>query len=91
VQLDGIEGGNLVFNATGFVDSPRSSYNVKSELLFTLLQRLREADLPLAKPPTMLLGALPVPNSAAPPPLLAAVPPDSPDAGPGTAMPGESR
>ncbi|MDB5819764.1 MAG: mechanosensitive ion channel family protein [Rhizobacter sp.] len=90
VQLDGIEGGNLVFNATGFVDSPRASYGVKSELLFTLLQRLRDADLPLAKPPTMLLGALPVPD-ATPPSLLAAVPPDGPVAAPTNPASGESR
>ncbi|RZL01766.1 MAG: mechanosensitive ion channel family protein [Rubrivivax sp.] len=56
VQLDGIDGGNLVFNATGFVSSPRAAYGVRSDLLFDVLERLREVELPLGKPPTMLLS-----------------------------------
>lgn len=56
VQLDGIDGGNLVFNATGFVNSPRASYGVRSDLLFDVLERLRQAELPLGKPPTMILS-----------------------------------
>jgi len=57
VQLDGIDGLNLVFNATGFVSSPRASYGVKSDLLFDVLDRLREAGLELARAPTMVLSA----------------------------------
>jgi len=56
VQLDGIDGGNLVFNATGFVGSPRAAYGVRSDLLFDVLERLRDAGLALGKPPTMLLS-----------------------------------
>lgn len=55
VQLDGIDGGNLVFVVTGFVSSPRAAYGVRSELLFDILERLREADLPLGKAPTVML------------------------------------
>ncbi|CAB3729140.1 hypothetical protein LMG3458_04682 [Achromobacter deleyi] len=59
VFLDGIEGGNLVFNAKGYVSSPRSSYGVRSALLFTLLQRLHDAGLEVSSPPTMLLASAP--------------------------------
>lgn len=61
VQLDGIDHGNVVFNATGFVASPRQSYGVKSALLFKVLQALPAAGLPLWKPPSMVL------REAAPP------------------------
>ena len=59
VFLDGIEGGNLVFNAKGYVSSPRSAYGVRSALLFTLLQRLHDAGLEVSSPPTMLLASAP--------------------------------
>ncbi|MBS0447662.1 MAG: mechanosensitive ion channel family protein [Proteobacteria bacterium] len=60
VLLDGIDAaGNLVFNATGYVASPRLAYGVRSALLFDILKRLREADITLAPPPTMLLGKWP--------------------------------
>ncbi|OCZ73163.1 mechanosensitive ion channel protein [Achromobacter xylosoxidans] len=59
VFLDGIEGGNLMFNAKGYVSSPRAAYGVRSALLFTLLQRLHEAGLEVSSPPTMLLASAP--------------------------------
>ena len=64
VQLDGIDGTNLVFNASGFVSSPRAAYGVRSDLLFDVLERLREAGLSLGKPPTMLVSQ---PVEASPP------------------------
>jgi len=64
VQLDGIDGTNLVFNASGFVSSPRAAYGVRSDLLFDVLERLREAGLSLGKPPTMLVSQ---PVDSAPP------------------------
>jgi small-conductance mechanosensitive channel len=64
VQLDGIDGTNLVFNASGFVSSPRAAYGVRSDLLFDVLERLREAGLSLGKPPTMLVSQ---PVDTAPP------------------------
>jgi potassium efflux system protein len=55
VQLDGIDNAGLIFNATGYVSSPRAAYGVRSALLFDVLKRLRDADIALARPPTMLL------------------------------------
>ena len=63
VQLDGIDNLHLVFNATGFVSSPRASYGVKSDLLFDVMERLREAGLSLTLPPTVVMSpATAVPN-----------------------------
>ncbi|WP_241131687.1 DUF3772 domain-containing protein [Achromobacter xylosoxidans] len=76
VFLDGIEGGNLIFNAKGYVSSPRSAYGVRSALLFTVLQRLHDAGLEVSSPPTMLL--------ASPPPAMASQRPDAAE-GPGAA------
>jgi potassium efflux system protein len=59
VFLDGFDNGNLVFNATGYVVSPRQSYGVKSALLFTVLGSLREAGLPMSKPAAMVLRDAP--------------------------------
>lgn len=75
VQLDGIDGQHLVFNATGYVSSPRAAYGIKSDLLFDVLERLREAGLQLGSPPTLLLtpaqpempGALATPPGKTPP------------------------
>ncbi len=64
VFLDGIEGGNLVFNAKGYVSSPRAAYGVRSALLFTLLKRLHDAGLEVSSPPTMLLASPPQPAAA---------------------------
>ncbi|KQW10912.1 hypothetical protein ASE08_03545 [Rhizobacter sp. Root16D2] len=55
VFLDGFDNGNLVFNATGYVVSPRQSYAVKSALLFRVLKELRDADLPMWRPPSLVL------------------------------------
>ncbi len=74
VFLDGIEGGNLVFNAKGYVSSPRAAYGVRSALLFTLLKRLHDAGLEVSSPPTMLLTSAPPPAAA---PLAVAPPPQS--------------
>ncbi|CAM3752567.1 Potassium efflux system KefA [Bordetella sputigena] len=57
VFLDGIDAGNLVFNATGYVGSPRQAYGTRSALLFEVLQRLAAANIGLGKPPTMLVSA----------------------------------
>ncbi|MDT4821326.1 Mechanosensitive ion channel [compost metagenome] len=59
VFLDGIEGGNLIFNAKGYVSSPRAAYGVRSALLFTVLKRLHDAGLEVSSPPTMLLASVP--------------------------------
>ncbi|WP_084452270.1 DUF3772 domain-containing protein [Roseateles chitosanitabidus] len=55
VQLDGVDGIHLILNVTGFVNSPRAAYGVKSDVLFEVLKQLREADaLPLAAGPALL-------------------------------------
>jgi potassium-dependent mechanosensitive channel len=66
VLLDGIEHGQLLFNATGFAKSPRVVGNVRSALLFDMLLRLKEAGITLSAPPTMLMNA-PVPSVDPPP------------------------
>jgi len=63
VLLDGVEHGQLLFNATGFVNSPRSVARVRSVLLFEVLKRLHEAGIVLTSPPTMLISA-PTPADA---------------------------
>ncbi|MGB3289145.1 MAG: DUF3772 domain-containing protein [Burkholderiaceae bacterium] len=55
VMLDGVDAHGLTFNATGHVVSPRAAYRVRSALLFEVLRRLRDAQLPLVNPPTMVL------------------------------------
>ena len=57
VLLDGIEHGQLMFNATGYVNSPRSVARVRSALLFDVLKRLADAGITLSSPPTMLISA----------------------------------
>ncbi len=57
VLLDGIDPNNglLVFNATSYVNSPRSAYGVRSALLFEVLKQLHDANLPLSKPSTIMM------------------------------------
>jgi potassium efflux system protein len=55
VMLDGVDANGLVFNATGHVISPRAAYRVRSALLFDILRRLRDENLSLVNPPTMVL------------------------------------
>jgi potassium efflux system protein len=57
VFLDGIDNGHLIFNARGYVSSPRAAYGVRSALLFTVLKRLHDAGLEVSSPPTMLLSS----------------------------------
>jgi small-conductance mechanosensitive channel len=56
VALDGIDNGRLVFNATGFVSSPRAAYATRSALLFDVLTRLRDAGIALSTPQSVLLS-----------------------------------
>ncbi|HEY9280226.1 MAG TPA: mechanosensitive ion channel domain-containing protein, partial [Eoetvoesiella sp.] len=56
VLLDGIDASGLLFNATGYVSSPRTTSAVRSALLFDVLTRLREAGMPLSAPSTMVLA-----------------------------------
>jgi len=73
VFLEGIEHGHLMFNARGYVGSPRNAYGVRSALLYDILQRMAQAGLPLASPSTLVLARPPARGDAA-------VPPHAPDA-----------
>lgn len=57
VLLDGVDNGQLLFNATGFVGSPRSAARVRSAVLFDVLARLQAAGITLERPPTLLISA----------------------------------
>jgi potassium-dependent mechanosensitive channel len=67
VLLDGVDGGQLLFNATGFVKSPRMSGNVRSALLFDVLARLKAAGITISAPPTMVITAAATATPALPP------------------------
>ena len=70
VQLDGIDNGHLVFNATGYVNSPRAAYGVRSAVLFEALKRLADAQIDMAPPPQIITlpmaATLPEPTPAVP-------------------------
>lgn len=71
VMLDGIGPNGLAFKLTGYVISPRLVSTVRSTVLFTLLQRLKEADLPLSTPSTIVVSrqaeaVVPATSAAAP-------------------------
>jgi potassium-dependent mechanosensitive channel len=55
VMLDGIESSIVVFNAIGFVNSPRTAYGVRSALLYDALKRLRAAGIATVRPTTVLV------------------------------------
>lgn len=104
VFLDGIDAsGNLMFNATAYVSSPRAAYGVRSAILYDMLTRLREARMDMYRPPAMILhGAAPSasdgdeaarPGSGKrqddqPPPISAAQPPEDSSAAPSGKPPG---
>ncbi|RZL63153.1 MAG: mechanosensitive ion channel family protein [Variovorax sp.] len=48
VTLEGIENGFLIFQLIAYVQSPRAAGGVRSDLLFTILDGLNTAQLPLA-------------------------------------------
>ena len=70
VQLDGIDNGYLVFIGTAFVQGPRAVGGVRSDLLFTILEGLKAANLPLATPAFTVSA-----NDGLPRPLTPPVPP----------------
>ncbi|WP_343996249.1 DUF3772 domain-containing protein [Ideonella azotifigens] len=66
VFIDAVADGSLVFNVSGFVNSPRNAYKVRSALLYVVLRQLREAGQPIWRAPSMVLRDAPPP--AAPDP-----------------------
>ena len=67
VMLDGIESGFLIFQVIAYVQSPRLAGGVRSDLLFTILEGLKTAQLPL-----MAYAAPPLPGPVEPPGLATA-------------------
>ena len=59
LTLEGIENGLLIFQAIAYVPSPRLAGGVRSDLLFTILERMRVEQIAL------------VPYAAVPPPVAA--------------------
>lgn len=55
VTLDNIDRAAMTFAATCYVGSPRDVGNVKSDLLFDIIARLRGADIPLLRPQDLVL------------------------------------
>jgi small-conductance mechanosensitive channel len=69
VTLDGVEVGCLIFQAVAFVQSPRLSGGVRSDVLFAILEGLRAAGLPMAAYPGLPAQAgMPAPPAPVPPP-----------------------
>ncbi|SEA92639.1 DUF3772 domain-containing protein [Variovorax sp. YR216] len=70
VTLEGIEVGFLIFQAVAYVQSPRVAGSVRSDVLFSILDGLRDADLPMAAYPGIPspTGAPVAPPTVAPPP-----------------------
>lgn len=74
VQLEDIVSGTLTFLAIGYVSNPRNAGGVKSELLFSILESLREAGMALSPPastsvpPPTMASAQALPTVAIPQP-----------------------
>ncbi|MGY4493868.1 DUF3772 domain-containing protein [Pseudomonas sp. TE3610] len=70
VSFKDLTSNGLIISATGYVGSPRSVSGARSDLLFTILGRLRDMGVTLSAPQSMLLinegqGMLPVPKPEA--------------------------
>ncbi|MEX1826717.1 DUF3772 domain-containing protein [Luteibacter sp. CQ10] len=59
VLLDNIDHTAMTFMAICYVGSPRDAGGVKSDLLFDIIARLREANIPLLRPQDMVLRSVP--------------------------------
>lgn len=53
----------ITLSVTGFVSSPRQTGNAKSDLLFEILKRLREANISLSVPQTLRVENFPMPEN----------------------------
>jgi small-conductance mechanosensitive channel len=75
VTLDGVDNGLLIFQAIAYVSGPRKAAGVRSELLFTILERLKAGQVEMAVPTAASvpgsIGPGIAPSGPAPqPPLL---------------------
>jgi small-conductance mechanosensitive channel len=55
VTLDNIDRAAMTFAVTCYVGSPRDVGGVKSDLLFDIIARLRNSDIPLLRPQDLVL------------------------------------
>ncbi|RDI98237.1 mechanosensitive ion channel family protein [Dyella solisilvae] len=58
VQLDTIDAGSLMFVCTAYVSNPRDAGNVKSDLLFEIIDSLRKSGMPLTTPQDMVVRTM---------------------------------
>ncbi len=59
VTLENLDAGAMTFACIAYVSSTRDVSNVKSDVLFEMLERLRAAKLPLTSPQSMVVRTLP--------------------------------
>ncbi|MFZ0871657.1 MAG: DUF3772 domain-containing protein [Rhodanobacter sp.] len=59
VQLENLDAGSMTFSCIAYVTSPRDASNVKSDVLFEMLDRLRSAKMPMTSPQSMIVRNLP--------------------------------
>ena len=69
MTLEGIQNGTLTFLAIGYVGSPRRVSGVRSDMLFAILDALREAGLALSPPATTSVAQAQRESAQEPPPL----------------------
>ena len=69
VTLEGIQSGTLTFLAIGYVSSPRNAGGVRSDVLFAILEALRDAGLSLSPPATTSVAQAPRDAAQEAPPL----------------------
>jgi small-conductance mechanosensitive channel len=50
ITVDGIQNATLIFVGVGFIENPRQAGGIRSEILLTLLGRLREAGIRMVAP-----------------------------------------
>jgi small-conductance mechanosensitive channel len=74
VQLDSIDAGSLMFVCTAYVSNPRDAGNVKSDVMFEIIDRLRQANLPLTTPQDMVVRTMPQESSAPANPITTVMP-----------------
>ncbi|WP_266167879.1 DUF3772 domain-containing protein [Dyella subtropica] len=66
VLLDNLDGGSMSFLCTAYVGNPRDASNVKSDLLFEIIDKLRASGLPLSTPQDMIVRTIPATPDTAP-------------------------
>lgn len=62
VRLDSLDASTMHFSVIGYVRSPRDVASVRSELLFTILEQLRQAQVQLIRPQDMRMHSVSRPD-----------------------------